>query len=335
MNILFVDAVCPKPYDLNVCKTQGLGGSEASLLRMAYGLLNKGHNVNVVQHNREKNRYKVFDLNFVRMDHVGQLSSQDIVISQRNGFGRVLTEAKWPNAKQFIWCHDLMSDENIGMLLFANETKTPLICVSNWHKGQVQNVALNSGLNLKDLRVEYVHNPVSVTKAPNIQTDPNKLVFFSSPQKGLLHTLENFKELRDKHPRFKLYVANPGYHKETMDPNLLEGVVDLGVLPHHEVLKHVQEAFAVYHANFIFPETFGLVHAEANALGTPVLTHPHGANPEILGFKSPQLVQARDAEIFNARLIEWAEKGRPDVKADPRFDIQQIVKQWEQLFNEG
>src|SRR5581483_2147599 len=38
----------------------------------------------------------------------------------------------------------------------------------------------------------------------------------------------------------------------------------------------------VFYPKFVLPETFGLVFAEASAVGTPVLTHDCGAAAEVL-----------------------------------------------------
>lgn len=52
MRVLFIDPCCPKPYDPQVLATESLGGTEATVIRVAEGLASKDHVVVVKQHNR-------------------------------------------------------------------------------------------------------------------------------------------------------------------------------------------------------------------------------------------------------------------------------------------
>jgi glycosyltransferase involved in cell wall biosynthesis len=113
-------------------------------------------------------------------------------------------------------------------------------------------------------------------------------------------------------------VADPGYWAGP-SPDLPDGVVPLGPLPHRAVLRHVREAFAVFYPQARFEETFGPVFAEANAVGTPVLAHPHAVAREVLD-ETPadrrQLVDARDPEAAARRLTA-------------RFQTSRVAADWE------
>ena len=109
-----------------------------------------------------------------------------------------------------------------------------------------------------------------------------KLVFFSSPNKGLRFTLDAFGALRRRMPDLRLCVGNPGY-KDCRGARASPGSNGSGSLPHARVLArgtHARCAPSV--ANFVIPETFGLVFAESRAVGTPVLTSDCGAASEVL-----------------------------------------------------
>src|SRR5262249_5426393 len=135
--------------------------------------------------------------------------------------------------------------------------------------------------------------------------DRSRLIYFSSPNKGLQHTLAVFRRIRHADPTFTLSVANPGYAALDVDGLAqLDGVVPLGALPHHQAIEHVRGSLCVLALNHVYPETFGCVFAEANAVGTPVLTHPHGAAPEVLSDHS-QLLDVRDADAVVSRVIAW------------------------------
>lgn len=330
MKIAFFDTVCPKPYDEEALENEPMGGTEATVVRVARSLRSRGHEVVVFQHNRETQT-----ATYTSFDDL-PVFDPDALVSIRSGVGIAYAEKMLPNAKRAMWLHDLPGDAVVDDLELCRVTDSPVVCVSKWHAGVVSDHGLKHLPITKGLVIETIYNPVMVPVFGETHTDASKLVFFSSPHKGLKETIENFLQLKATLPHFKLYVANPGYYKLQTDIENYHNVTNLGELTHKEVMRHVAESFCVYHANFVFPETFGLVHAEANALGVPVLTHPHGANLEILGgAKSPQLAQARDMGLFNARVSEWLEKGRPMVGPDPRFSITAVTDEWERLLGAG
>jgi glycosyltransferase involved in cell wall biosynthesis len=181
-------------------------------------------------------------------------------------------------------------------------------------------------------RVNYIYNPIDdgLLPFPNQQIDKNKLVFFSSPHKGLKHALPLFKNLRTHWNKdFKLYVANPGYLVEDWGQH--EGVINLGPLSHQEALKHVRESLCVFYPNFIFPETFGLVIAEANAVGVPVLTHPRGAIPEVISGHW-QMTDCRIPKQVIDKVMAWyKEPPRTEGRTDFRLTV--VLERWKKVLD--
>jgi len=84
--------------------------------------------------------------------------------------------------------------------------------------------------------------------------------------------------------------------------------------------------------NRVFAETFGLVLAESNAVGTPVLTHPLGAAPEVLG-TAEQLIDTTDVEAVIQRIMAWRDGQRPVVKANPAFYLSNVANEWLKLYS--
>jgi glycosyltransferase involved in cell wall biosynthesis len=165
------------------------------------------------------------------------------------------------------------------------------------------------------------------------RVDPDKLVFFSSPHKGLDEVLEAFAHVRRQRPAARLFIADPGCWTDGQ-ASPPEGVVPLGALPHRAVIRHVREAFCAFHPQAQVAEAFGLVFAEANAVGTPVLAHPLGAAEEVLDEQvsdRTQLLDARDPEAAARRLAQWWENGRPSVASQPQFRLSRVLDGWERL----
>ena len=142
--------------------------------------------------------------------------------------------------------------------------------------------------------------------------------------------LRTFERVREDRPSLRLCIANPGYI--ALEPDLsMSGVEVLGPLPHHEVLAHVRTAFCVFYPQSGFKETFGLVFAEANALGTPVLAHAVGAASEVLG-DARQLVNADDPEAVRARPARLVRRGSPPRwGVNPQFRLSRVAQRWEEL----
>lgn len=327
MRILFIDPVTPKPYDSATLENEPLGGSESTVIRLAEEFGKRGHEVLVVQHNRgeRSGRYAGFGSgNEFKPTHV-------IVMRAPNALRQA--KKQFPNAKLYLYCHDIFGGEawKDGFQAMVDTQAVPIL-VSLWHQTQMYDhiKALNLDVSIPSRKI---YNPIAddLKHDPDVQVDTNKLVFFSSPHKGLDNTLKifsrfkDFAELRD----MKLYVANPGYFPDH-ELKGTENVVNLGALPHPKVIEHVRSAFAVLHLNSVFPETFGIVYAEANAVGTPFLSHRLGAVPEVVDHPA-ELIDVNDPKAVIDRLIQWKTLSRPKVRGESRFRMVRIVREWLEL----
>jgi len=232
-----------------------------------------------------------------------------------------------------------------------------IICVSNSQRAGVGAVLRTISLE-GSVRTLTIYNPIDDTLVPDgTSFDPDKLVFFSSPNKGLKYTLDAFRELRRQIPGLRLVVGNPGYKVRRSVP--LDGVEYLGPQPQARMHFEVRSALCTFFPNFVIPETFGLVLAESNALGTPVLTHDCGAAAEVLA-DAGQILPVRAGQrayerllthvppawrrgparvaaalgLFDAyvdRIRAWRSGGRPRVGPDPRFRLGAVVPEWREL----
>jgi glycosyltransferase involved in cell wall biosynthesis len=319
MKITFVDPVTPKVYTQETLETSTLGGTEASVLRLAQLLAANGHEVTQLQRGRD-------DLNVVD-------KNQDLVITLRDSQKYRELRAAYPKAKHILWLHDVMSGEyrehtlaNLHGLSDIN-----LVTVSDWHKTQVHE-ALRTGLSHGSYRLNTCYNLLAeyCIKGYNQQYDPYKLVYFSSPHKGLDYVLTLLKYLRIDEPRYYLVLANPGYFSDAT--GLPEGVKNLGPTPHKQIIDEVRTALCTFYPQIGFPETFGLVMAESNAVGTPVISHELGAAPEVLDGDRRQLLDCRHYLNVIERVQKWTNGERPVVKVNHKFTNHATLKQWEKVF---
>ena len=350
--VLFYDPVCRQPYDTRTLRMQALGGTEATLVRVADAL-----GAWVIQHNRAEDweRYR-------RPQRLAGIST--VIVNREPRALRTMRDI-YPAARLYLWLHDRIEPGGKRARILAahagllRQMAVTAVCVSDWQRGGVEAVLRGSGGG-SEVQALTLYNPVDDALTPDgTAVDGNKLVFFSSPNKGLAYALDAFDELRRRIPELRLVVGNPGYKVEPAARRA--GVEFLGAQPQARMHAEVRDALCTFHPNFVIPETFGLVFAESHALGTPVLTHACGAAPEIVADPGQLLPVtgasrwyealvgglpeswrhgparfAGAAGLFDAyvgRLRNWRDGARPVSGPDPRFRLSTVMARWRALLS--
>lgn len=169
-----------------------------------------------------------------------------------------------------LWMHDYLTDGDIRPEHREAVKGRPIVAVSDFH---LSNVRKHLGGDV----LWRIYNPVDVGVNYCDHKQPYAVIL-SSPCKGLESSLEVFAAM-DK--QWSLVILNPGYEPSPQIDT--KRVKTLGPKPHKDAMRVLASASLLIHANRRFPETFGLVYAEAKVLGVPVLTCGHGAAREVLG----------------------------------------------------
>lgn len=328
--ICFVDYTCPKPYDSLTPQQGGLGGTESTVTRIAEGL-SEHYNVVVEQHSRDE-----VVTHKATYAPVGFTENPAHVIALRDPRIMLGAHEAHPKAKIHLYSHDIPS-RPIGELYSGGAFKdcTYHICVSNWHKAVTMDLLKPLGYK-GEFKHRVIYNPLPQYLPQRADSyDKNKLVWLSSPHKGLDRALHLLKLLLPHNPDFKLYVSNPGYYGLDMQLNdsLKNSVILAGSLPHEEVLNHVKDALCLFYPNTVFPETFGMVMSEANAMGIPVLTHNFGASYEVLDSHPDQIMDCRNDEEVVKRVLKWYHGERPNVRGRPEFKLSRVINEWVRLLD--
>jgi glycosyltransferase involved in cell wall biosynthesis len=347
---LFFDPSCQQPYDSRTLREQAMGGTEATVVRVADAL-----GALVAQHNRTEayDRYRA-------PERMPEITS---VVINRDSRALPRVRELYPNARIYLWLHDQLrpGSKRAGWLAsttdLLREVRATVVCVSDSQRRGVE-AALRTMRLDEVLQTHTIYNPIDDTLAPNDAiVDRNKLVFFSSPNKGLKFTLDAFRALRRRMPELRLVVGNPGY--KVRKSTVIDGVEYLGAQPQARIHEEVRTALCTFFPNFVIPETFGLVFAESNALGTPVLTCDCGAAAEVIGDRNQILpVTAADRvyekllthlspswragparlaaslgmfDSYAERIQAWRSGARPGVGPDPRFRLATVAEKWRAL----
>lgn len=350
--LLFYDPVCQRPYDTRTLQQQAMGGTEATLVRVADAL-----GAWVMQHNRTAD--------WQRYRRPQRLSGIAAVVVSRDSRALPFVREHFPGARVYLWLHDrIQPGARRARWLAASapllrQMAVTAVCVSDSQRAGVEAVLAGRGL-ATEVRALTIYNPVDDALVPDgTAVDADKLVFFSSPNKGLNFALDAFGALRTHMPDVRLVVGNPGYKADRRAPRA--GVEFLGPQPQTRVHAEVRSALCTFFPNFLIPETFGLVFAESHAVGTPVLTLDCGAALEVLG--DPQQVLpvkvayrlyesavgalpgrwrraparlAAAAGLFDPfveRIRAWRDGARPPAAPDPRFRLSAVTAQWRSLLS--
>ena len=329
--ILFIDNVCDAPYDLRKLETKALGGTEATIIRVAEGLSKKVPVV-VIQHNRIRASNSMNVTYGCFAPDPFQSSWQSIIV-MRNASVALDARNRCKTAPIWLWLHDLFSSGYIQFIKRLVDADIGIITVSDYQTNLLLDICKYDPYLPSLPKIKRIYNPIDDNLKPDdTPIDINKLLFVSSPIKGLDYTIEAFRKIQKVHPQFHLYLSNPGYSvaHEKMTQIESPNITYLGPLVHSENLKQMRSALCLFYLNHVLPETFGLTFAEANAIGTPVLTHPFGSAPEVLSDKK-QLVNTHDIEAVTNRLLEWRDGNRIKVTCKDDFRLSTVIKQWEEL----
>jgi glycosyltransferase involved in cell wall biosynthesis len=351
-SILFFDPSCPQPYDTRTLQQKALGGTEASVTRIADAL-----DAYVIQHNRTEayGRYRPPE----------RIRGIERVVVNRDSRALPIVCELYPGARVYLWLHDQLNPSSkrgrrlASTARLLREMSVTVICVSDWQRRGVEATLRRIGVEDR-VQVCTIYNPIDNALVPDgSPIDDRKLVFFSSPNKGLKFTLDAFRAVRRRMPDLRLVVGNPGY--KVRKSAEIEGVEYLGPQPQELIHAHVRSALCTFFPNFVIPETFGLVFAESRALGTPVLTADCGAALEVLG-DSEQVLPVTDAQrmyetalsglsprwrsgparlaaslgLFDSyaeRIRAWRSGARPRTSPDPRFRLTAVTERWRALLS--
>jgi glycosyltransferase involved in cell wall biosynthesis len=335
MHILFYDLSTPVAYSDKTLKTEVLRGTEATVIRVAQALKNH-HQISVAQHCRQPGDDCHGDgVNYFSLASAHDLDP-DIVVLLRQQEAVTDIVHRFPRAQHYLWMHNLPPRDLYRKKEFMQQHNVQVIAVSHFHRRTIERRLMGkwyqrlfSRAYATAVPVHVVYNPVDDALHPDGTTrKKNQMIFSSSLNKGFELVAKMFNQVLETFPDYELLIASPD--KFTKQVELPPRVRFLGPLPHHELIQHIRESALVFYPQWERVETFGLVYAEANAVGTPVLAHDFGAASEILS-NADQLINGRDMKAITDKLAQWR-KQSPHITMKPAFRLCHVAQSWLDLF---
>lgn len=325
--LIIVDPEAPMPYTPSDLKEHALGGTESTVLKIC-SALRPYFSISIMQKDLDI-EFIEDGMHFLPFNHkdLNRLKDAENIIVVRNEKVIPCIRKQNKSARIFLWLHCFpgKSKRNIGEI--CTETESRIICVSETQKRFVKKLCQDEILEEK---INVIYNPIDDSLSPNeIPHNPDKLLFLSSPHKGLDEVIENFNYVSKEIPSLELYIANPGYINCKMSINNPQ-IKYLGSLTHPQVIEHLRNSLCLFYPQNSFAETFGLVYAEANAVGTPVLAYPIGAAEEIIGDKR-QILDPYNRFQLTHRIYMWRTYGRPQIHANREYYLSNVLDKWKRL----
>lgn len=348
LDLLFLDYQTQRPYSARSLSEDSIGGTEATAIRVAEAL-GRDLDVAVAQQARREDERAVSRAAYLTLDTAFEQARdappRAVVLVRK--FEEIPAVARtFPASRRFFWAHDLRRIRRVRQYRRALHSGSwTVVTVSRFLEGLAHHALkgrffqrpLDRLFGAPAVALRTVYNAIDDELKPDATAvDRSKLLFLSAPAKGLDETIERFQEVRRGLPDLVLYIAHPGYidfaRYRRFDRRrlALPGQVVLGAMSHPAIVQHLREALCVFYPQSTKAETFGLIYAEANAVGTPVLAHDLGAAREVLSHPD-QLVDGRSAAALTARLVAWREQGRPAVHCRPQFRTSAVAQQWKEL----
>ena len=289
MKIIFYVGPSWKPWDASSIKIKGEGGSEIAAATMAQLLADRGHEVSI--YNDPVREGKHGSVDYWHHSKFKNLSC-DLLIASRTP-GAVDDSYAVRSCKKVLWHHD--THEYDSLTPERNAKFSCHLALSQWHRNFLKsyypfigNVKLTSnGLN------------TDLYKRTNIKRDPHKMVWSSSPNRGLHTLVAMMPRIRRIVPDASLDVfygfdnwietcKKTGNQEELMEMRLIKGLAEstAGVKLHGRVspsqLAEAQLGAGVWAYSTAWHETYCITAAEALCSGIVPVASNLAALPETL-----------------------------------------------------
>jgi colanic acid/amylovoran biosynthesis glycosyltransferase len=228
------------------------------------------------------------------------------------------------------------------------EKGTLFIAVSNF----LMQKAIELGYSESKVRQHYIGvdtESYSQYYNPNLRVS-NTIVFVGRlvEKKGVKYLLDAFKIVSKKHPKTKLKIIGDGPMASLVQSaaaSSMGNIELLGSRNHHQVLEEINKSAILCvpscTANDGNSETFGMVFAEAMALGVPVVSSWHGGIPEVIsdgvtGFLAAEKNSNEIASHLLTLLADWNLRetmGTAGIeRVNTLFDIKKQSKKLEVIY---
>ena len=239
--------------------TKGMGGSEYCVMKLSEQFAQNGHDVTITGGITDQ------DVDGVKYRSIESFINSgenyfDIVISTNYiHYIQMLEDFGINYEKSYFWIHNEefytwyngVELPNEGLDYLNHDKLDKIIAVSEWQKN-----VLVEKYSLEPSKVSVIGNAITPSDFDNIEQEKynNKIIYTSSPDRGLVDLLDIWPKLKKINPELTLWIASPPYTKD-WDLSVLESLPSdvrwLGHLPPSELYKQIKSS-----EYWIYPSTY-------------------------------------------------------------------------------
>lgn len=311
---------CPQvamyQWDEGIAKTRGIGGSETAVVHMARHLRNKSRKI--VRVFQERPDTVQFDgvIYQPAADLRGYLSlhSPKAHIAWRHN-------VKLTNAPTYLWCHDLVCQD------IDKPNYDKVLALSEFHRNYLKHV-----FRISPEKILLTRNGIDLKRFEGLDLtskDANKIVFSSSPDRGLDRAIRVVEALRTQtglsaelHCFYGFdNMTRLGLHDQVAKFQKLIGdrpwVINHGNVQQDALVQHLATAKAwLYPTDFL--ETFCITALEMIACRVRPVTRYYGALPHTLAHAPADIIDSdcqteADVQVWVTHLRQALETEQPIV----------------------
>lgn len=183
----------PYEFDEEIYKTKGVGGSETALIEVAKRIKEKTSRRVIVFNSRSEDKVCESGVEYISsdkmLDYFNKVTPGAHIAWRHN--------VQLTKAPTYLWCHDLFTAQAEKHEHFVKH-----ICLTEFHKDYVQ---VKQGI--PDHKIMISRNGVNKSRfAGDAVKNENKIIFPSSPDRGLIQAIQIVEKARAKKPNLELHV---------------------------------------------------------------------------------------------------------------------------------
>ena len=262
---------------------KGIGGSEEAVIYLSQELKKLGWKVTVyAQPGEDEGDYDgVTYLNYFKLNPDDLFNH--LILWRNIGFADVKPKH---TGKLIVWMHDMPNVPDFTPKRVAYVDKIAVL--SEFHKQQVKMYENEQYLPIPENKFFVTRNGIPDLGITNWRGNPHRICYVSSPDRGLIYLLKNWKLVREQVPDAELHVYygfetfdflhrnNPSkldFKRKIMELMKQEGIVYHGRVGHKELAKEMNKC-GIWAYPTDFTEISCISAMKAQALGAiPVVTN--------------------------------------------------------------
>lgn len=249
-SICFFTQPIPEAWHPKTLAVSGSGGAELCIMNLAPMFEADGWRV-VVFGTPGENRGVYNNVEYWNTEEYVSQEKFKVLVSSRS----VLPFLEKPNADaSLLWMHDVNIGPDAGQFMGIPDK---VIGLTQWHSQHLQKL-----YNIDPNRMTVIPNGVDLKRFPISEwnNDPNKLIYSSSPDRGLEQLISLWGFIKKRYPDIELHIYY-GWH---MIDKIVDHYKDLGNNPQSEHLKNFK-AKILHHIDHLGGEEAGIFqHGRVN-----------------------------------------------------------------------